>query len=330
MTVLAVAETPLAGCLDRLRAAAEPTRLRLLALCSMGEWTVSDLVQVVGQSQPRVSRHLKVLAEAGLLERFREGSWVFYRLIDRSGDDVAARLVALLPASPELELDRRRLEDVRAKRRRRAQTYFDGQAWAWERVRALTVADEEVDAALQTLVATTSVSRLIDIGTGTGHVLRTLSADVDAGLGIDLSLDMLHVARANLEDAGVVNCQVRHGDMYHLPVEDSFFDCAVLHQVLHFAEDPASVVREAARVLRPGGHLVVVDLAAHDVEALRRDFAHRRLGFSDHELVDWFARAGLASGDVIRLPGPVAATMIWDAWRLAPEGAPLPDGSLVR
>lgn len=317
MTHLATLETPLATFLDRLRAAAEPTRLRLLALCAAGEWTVSELTQVLGQSQPRVSRHLKVLADAGLLERFRQGSWVFYRLMDDRGDDVARRLVALLPESAELVLDRRRLEEVRAERRRRAQVYFDAQASGWERVRSLTVADEEVDRALGALVDRMPVGRLIDIGTGTGHVLRALASRIGTGLGIDLSFDMLHVARANLEAAGVTNCQVRHGDMYQLPVEDGQFDCAVLHQVLHFAEEPAEVIREAARIVGPGGRLVVVDLAAHQVEALRRDFAHRRLGFTDAELEQWFRRAGLEPGGVTRLPGPVTATMIWSAERPA-------------
>jgi ArsR family transcriptional regulator len=307
-------DTPLAAFLEALRAAAEPTRARILAICAAGEWTVSELTQVLGQSQPRVSRHLKVLAEAGLLERFREGAWVFYRLAERDGR-LAARLVELLPDSPEFALDRRRLEQVRAERQRRAQAYFDRQALGWERVRELTVADDEVDEALLELIGADAPATLLDIGTGTAHVLRTLAPRIGYGLGIDLSFDMLSVARANLEAAAVANCQVRHGDMYQLPVPDGGFACAVLHQVLHFAELPAAAIREAARALAPGGRLLVVDLAPHQEETLRQEFRHRRLGFADTEIQGWFEQAGLEAGAVHHLAGKVAATVIWEARR---------------
>lgn len=322
-------ETPLSRLLDGLRAVAEPTRLRLLAICAAGEWTVSELTQVLGQSQPRVSRHLKVLADAGILERFREGAWVFYRLNDRGDAGLARRLVALLPPAGELELDRRRLEEVRADRQRRAQAYFDRHATAWERVRDLTVADADVDRALLTLVDETAPTRLLDIGTGTGHVLKTLASRVGYGLGIDLSLDMLAVARAQLEAAGVTNCQVRHGDMYQLPVADGAFDVVVLHQVLHFAEQPQLAIAEAVRVLAPNGRLIIVDLAAHEVEALRVDYAHRRLGFGEGEVLDWLERAGLADGSARSLSGKVAATIIWDARRPVAAASSLALGSAV-
>jgi ubiquinone/menaquinone biosynthesis C-methylase UbiE len=307
-------DSPMLGYLEALRAAAEPTRLRIMAICAVGEWTVSELTQVLGQSQPRVSRHLKVLAEAGLLERFREGTWVFYRLGDRDGRR-AARLVEMAPDSAEFALDRRRLDEVRAERRRKAQAYFDRQALGWERVRALTVADDEVDLALLEWIGADAPSSLLDIGTGTAHVLRTLAPRIGYGLGIDLSFDMLAVARANLEAAGVVNCQVRHGDMYQLPVADGTFACAVLHQVLHFAEVPAAAIGEATRTLAPGGRLFVVDLAPHDDETLRQEFRHRRLGFADAEIQGWFEHAGLENGAVHHLPGKVAATVIWEARR---------------
>ncbi len=302
--------SPMTPWLEALRAAAEPSRARLLAVCAVGEWTVSELTQVVGQSQPRVSRHLKVLADAGLLERFREGTWVFYRLAPQS---LGRALVDLLPSSPELENDRRRLDDVRRDRQARAQRYFDAQAAGWEQVRALTVGDAEVDEALSALLRERPPTTLIDIGTGTGHVLKVAAPIVEAGLGIDLSFDMLAVARANLGEAGVGNCQLRHGDMYQLPVADAAFDCAVLHQVLHFAAEPGAAIREAARVLAPGGRLLVVDLASHDVERLRDEFAHRRLGFADDEIEGWMTAAGLAPGKVHRLAGKVATTVVWQA-----------------
>jgi ArsR family transcriptional regulator len=155
----------------------------------------------------------------------------------------------------------------------------------------------------------------LDIGTGTGHVLRTLAPRIGYGLGIDLSFDMLAVARANLEAAKVANCQVRHGDMYQLPVPDGAFACAVLHQVLHFAETPAAVIHEATRTLEPGGRLLVVDLAPHADETLRQEFRHRRLGFADAEMQGWFEHAGLETAAVHHLPGKVAATVIWEARR---------------
>ncbi|MFW5678808.1 MAG: ArsR/SmtB family transcription factor [Pseudomonadota bacterium] len=305
-----ISPSPMTAWLEALRAAAEPTRLRLLALCAVGEWTVSELTQVIGQSQPRVSRHLKVLADAGLLDRFREGAWVFYRMAPGA---LGRSLVDLLPASPELEADRRRLGDVRAERQRRARHYFDGQAAAWEQVRALTVGDAEVDAVLLALLRDAPPATLVDIGTGTGHILRVLAPAIEFGLGIDLSLDMLAVARANLDAAGVANCQLRHGDMYQLPVADRAFDCAVLHQVLHFATEPEAVIREAARVLAPGGRLIVVDLERHDVERLREDFAHRRLGFTDAEIGGWMRDAGLDLSTVRRLAGKVATIVVWQA-----------------
>ncbi len=309
-TTVAPHPSPIAPWLDGLRAAAEPTRVRLLALCAVGEWTVSELTQVIGQSQPRVSRHLKILADAGLLERFREGTWVFYRLAPAA---LGRALVDLLPNAPELDADRRRLDDVRLERQARARRYFDGQAAGWEQVRALTVGDAEVDAALSALLGERRPATLLDIGTGTGHVLRVAAPTIQAGLGVDLSLDMLAVARANLDQAGVANCQLRHGDMYQLPVADGAVDCAVLHQVLHFAAEPAAAIREAARVLAPGGCLIVVDLAPHGVERLRDQFAHRRLGFADDEIAAWMHAAGLQAGTPWRLTGKVATTVLWQA-----------------
>ena len=298
--------------LEALRAVAEPSRARLLAVCAAGEWTVSELTQVLGQSQPRVSRHLKVLADAGLLERFREGAWVFYRL---AADADVRALVDLMPAAAEFAADERRLRAVREDRQRRARAYFDRQAAGWEQIRALTVADAEVDAVLLALLRERPCGRLVDIGTGTGHVLRVAAAVVERSLGIDLSLDMLAVARANLDAAGVRNCQLRQGDMYQLPVADGAFDGAVLHQVLHFAVAPEAAIREAARVLAPGGRLIVVDLAAHGIEQLRAEFAHRRLGFGDGEIASWMRSAGLEPGPVRRLAGKVAVTVIWQARR---------------
>ena len=304
--------------LDGLRAAADPSRLRLLAICSQGEWTVSELVQILGQSQPRISRHLKILAEAGLLDRFREGGWVFYRRAQNGeGARIARSLCRLLPGDdPTMGFDQRRLEMVRESRRRQAERFFAERAEVWDSERALAVAPELVETVLRELFLEERPANLLDIGTGTGRILQLLAGQIGFGLGIDLSHDMLAVARANLDRREARNCQVRHGDMYQLALPDGSFAAATLHQVLHYADDPFAALAEAARVLAPGGRLVVIDLARHDVERLREESGHRRLGFSDEEIGRWFAELGLIPGEQRRLAGPELEVVIWTARRL--------------
>ncbi len=304
--------------LNGLRAAAEPSRLRLLVLCSQGEWTVTELTQVLGQSQPRISRHLKLLAEAGLLERFREGSWVFYRRAQHGpGARLARNLCRMLPPEDaELALDRQRLAAVRSARQGQAAAYFAAQAPRWDQVRSLQLDEAKVESALLDVFGEPPPRSLLDIGTGTGRVLQLMAPRIGFGLGIDLSREMLAVARANLDRTSLRNCQVRQGDMYHLPLPDGSFDAATLHNVLRFADDPGAALAEAARVLRPGGRLVVVDFAPHRLEFLREQHAHRRLGFADAELRDWFAAARLAFEPPLRLPGDPLTVMIWPARRI--------------
>ncbi|MGI9509069.1 MAG: ArsR/SmtB family transcription factor [Geminicoccaceae bacterium] len=304
--------------LSGLRAAADMTRLRLLLLCARGEWTVSELMQVLGQSQPRVSRHLKLLADAGLLERIPEGSWVFYRRARKgAGARMARNLCRMLPQEdPIVMLDRQRLAAVREARRVQATRYFAERADSWDRLRSLYVDETKVDAALLTLFEGQVPSKLLDIGTGTGRILQLLAPHIGTGLGIDLSIEMLNVARANLDRISLRNCQVRQGDMYHLALDDGSFDAAVLHHVLHFADDPAAALIEAARVLRPGGRLVIVDFAPHGQEFLRRDHAHRRLGFDDDEMRGWFDGAGLAFEQPVALDGDPLTVVLWPATRL--------------
>ena len=307
--------------LDGIRAAADPSRLRLLSVCSQGEWTVSELVQILGQSQPRISRHLKILAEAGLLDRFREGTWVFYRRAQNGqGARLARSLCRLLPGDdPAMRLDQRRLEAVRQARRRQAERFFDQRAGAWDSERELAVDEALVETALRDLFAPERVASLLDIGTGTGRILQVLAGQVGFGLGIDLSHDMLAVARANLDRREARNCQVRHGDMYQLPVPDGSFAAATLHQVLHFADDPFAALAEAARALAPGGRLVVVDLAPHGLERLREAGGHRRLGFSDEEIGRWFQQSGLIAEPPRHLVGPELTVVIWTARRPSAE-----------
>ena len=298
-----------------LRAAAEPTRLRLLSLLALGDLTVSELTHILGQSQPRVSRHLKLMCDSGLLDRFPEGAWVFYRVAAAGvGADLARTLLPLLPPDDAtLGLDRQRLDAVRAARAARAQTYFTENASRWDRIRSLQVDDSLVERALVQAFARRAVADLVDMGTGTGRVLEVLAPHVRHGVGIDLSREMLAVARANLERAGCRHCMVRQGDITQLPLADGSADAVTIHQVLHYAVDPAAVVAEAARVLRPGGLLVAVDLAPHDLEMLRDQHAHRRLGFSDAEVAGWFAAAGLVPDGQSRLAGDPLTVVLWRA-----------------
>lgn len=302
--------------LNKLRAAAEPTRLRLLALCAQGELTVTELTQILGQSQPRVSRHLKLMVEAGLLDRFREGTWAFYRLAQGEAAGLAHKLIEMMPEDDgTLALDQERLKAIKDTRAQEASAYFRKNAAQWDKIRALYVHESEVEKALLGMLPAGGIHDLVDIGTGTGKLLEALGPKVDQAIGIDLSRDMLGMARANLEAAGLRNCQVRHGDMYMLPLASQSADLATIHQVLHYADDPAQVIAEAARVLRPGGRLIVADFAPHELEFLRTEHAHRRLGFSDGEVQGWFQAAGLVPETPIRLPGDPLTVVIWAADR---------------
>ena len=278
-----------------LKAAGEETRLRVLALLAEAELTVSDLTDILRQSQPRISRHLKLLVEAGLVERFREGTWAFFRLAEHgAGADVARALIERLNAADQtIARDRERLTSVRQARAAAAQAYFRAHAAEWDRIRKLHVADEAVEEAIRAALAEKPFRSLLDLGTGTGRMLEMFGPAIERGLGLDLSLDMLLLARDRLERAGLRNCSVRQGDIYDLPLANDSFDVVILHQVLHFLDDGARAIREAARVLRPGGRLLVIDFAPHEQEFLREQFAHRRLGFAPDTVTQWITASGL-------------------------------------
>jgi ubiquinone/menaquinone biosynthesis C-methylase UbiE len=278
-----------------LKAAGEATRLRILALLGEAELTVSELTAILRQSQPRISRHLRLLSEAGLVDRFREGSWAFFRLGERGGAAALAReLIAQLdPVDATVARDRERLASVRTQRAAAAQAYFRRHAVEWDRIRKLHVADEAVEEAICNALAGAEIRSLLDLGTGTGRMLELFGPQLERGLGLDLSLDMLAVARARLDRAGLKQCSVRQGDIYDLAMPKNSFDAVVIHQVLHFLDDGARAIQEAARVLRPGGRLLVVDFAPHDLEFLRDEHAHRRLGFAPETVTQWMKAAGL-------------------------------------
>jgi ubiquinone/menaquinone biosynthesis C-methylase UbiE len=317
--------------LSCLRAVAEPTRLRLLSLCAEGDMTVSELTQILGQSQPRVSRHLKLLCDSGLLDRFREGSRVFYRFADdnAASGGVARQLVALIPEDDfQRALDRKQLAKVKRSRAVEAEAYFRANAAQWDRVRSLHIDESDVERALMDAFPA-HAEDLLDIGTGTGRMLQLFADRVDRGIGIDSSRDMLSVARAKLEADGNRHCHVRHGDMYRLAMADASYDVVVIHQVMHYADRPEALISEAARMLRPDSVLLIVDFAPHDLEALRTEHAHLRLGFSDSEIFDWCTRAGLEPGRVRNLPGGPLTVKLWSATR-NPVNAGIPIGHQER
>ena len=237
-----------------LKAAGETTRLRILALLGEAELTVSDLTDILRQSQPRISRHLRLLAEAGLVDRFREGSWAFFRLGERGGAaELARELIARLdPADPILARDRERLAAVRTARAAAAQAYFRRHAAEWDRIRKLHVADEAVEAAICGALADAPMRSLLDLGTGTGRMLELFGPAIERGLGLDLSLDMLALARARLDRAGLKHCSVRQGDIYDLALPKDSFDVVIIHQVLHFLDDGARAIARGGARAAPG------------------------------------------------------------------------------
>jgi ubiquinone/menaquinone biosynthesis C-methylase UbiE/DNA-binding transcriptional ArsR family regulator len=308
--------------LSSLRAAAEPTRLRLLALAARGSFCVMEFTEILGQSQPRLSRHLKLLCDCGLLDRVREGANVWFTLPHGNDGALARDLVARLPANDAvLESDRRQAARVLAERARVASESFRSKGADWDEMRALDLPAQAVEDALLALVPEDEPGRLLDIGTGTGRVLELLAPRVRHALGVDASKAMLALARARLSNPGLDHCSVRLADMYRLPLADGSFDTAVLQMVLHFAEDPAGVVAEATRVLRPGGRLIVIDLVPHGRDDLIARRAHRWPGFSDAAIHQLLANAMLDPGDAVTIPGPLDVR-IWCATRMHEVTAP--------
>lgn len=301
--------------LQALKALGEPTRMRVMALCAQGDLSVSELVHILGQSQPRVSRHLKLLCEAGLLQRLREGSWVFHRLSAAPEQHhFLQQLIDLIPKNDEILIrDSERLEEVKKERADKAAQYFSLNAQRWEEIRLLHADDKTVEACLLDVLSPRGDQDFLDIGTGTGRMLEVLSAHIRQGWGVDLSSDMLSIARLKLEEGGYGNCAVRQGDMYQVPFSAETFDLVSIHQVLHYADEPSRAISEAARVLRKGGKLAVIDFAPHEEEVLRTQHQHRRLGFSQDELSRLMVECGLHISQVRHLEGDPLTVTCWVA-----------------
>ena len=295
------------------QALADPTRLRILSLLRAMELSVGELAQLLGQSQPRVSRHVRILSDSGLVGRRKEGSWVYLQLADpRRTEDLFDLSKGVDPEAEQLfAADAGRLETIRHDRAEAARRYFEAHAATWESVRALHVADAEIEKSIADLLADRPIGALLDIGTGTGRMLELFAPGAESAIGIDRSSEMLRLARVRLEEAGIGGASLRQGDMNALPLTDTSADSIILHQVLHYAQQPGSAIAEAARVLAPGGRLLVIDFAQHDRAELKEQDAHLRLGFADDAMRGWFTMAGLELDRIERLGGGELTVILW-------------------
>ena len=301
--------------LDIFRALADPTRLRIVQLLRTMELSVGELAQVLAQSQPRVSRHVKILCDAGVAERRKEGSWVFICPGPKSATDpLFAAIDAWIDALGQDHwhiADAARLAAVRADRAAAAERYFAAHAEQWDSLRSLHVPESEVEAAMRALLGNAPLGTLIDIGTGTGRIVELLGSAADHAIGIDRSPEMLRVARGKLTASGAQGWELRQGDIMALPVDDAAGDTVVLHQVLHYLPAPEAAIAELARIIKPGGRLLIVDFAPHGHEELRSQDAHARLGFSDDQMAQWYHGAGLHMSEVRELAGRELTVKLW-------------------
>jgi ArsR family transcriptional regulator len=295
---------------------ADPTRVRILMLVRDMDLAMGELADILDQSQPRVSRHVRILAEAGLVQRRKEGAWVFVRLDERAPRTELFQLIDRLSEGADpIAAERHRLVQVRAERQRAIDAWFECNAGEWDLLRRLGVQEEAVEDAIRAAARNPSVGRLLDIGTGTGRILELLALEADSATGIDRSPEMLRIARGKLAAGGQQAAELRQADMRLLPFADASFDTVTLHHVLHFADDPAAVVAEAARTVAPGGKLLIADLAPHDREELRERFRHVRLGFDDSTILSALAAAGLLGRRHSHHPGPELSVCLWEGRR---------------
>ena len=301
---------------DVLRAAGEPSRLRTVALLATEELAVMELCQIMDQSQPRVSRHLRLLTSSGLVERFPDGGWAFYRLTaDPSRRAILDRVLSIVDEHDDaLSRDRDRLAEVRAERASKAQSYFERNAPLWDQLRSLYVSEADVEAAILAAAPDGPLGEMIDLGTGAGRMLTLLAGRADSAVGLDLSHQMLNIARLRVAEAGLKHCELRHGDVFSTGLPDGSADLVLMHQVLHYLSDPAAAVAEAARLVSARGRLLIIDFAPHKLEYLREAHQHRRLGFPDEEMARWVMAGGLKRPKVTTLPASSDSGLTVKIW----------------
>ena len=306
--------------LGELRAVAEPTRLRILAALTSGELTVTELVQILNQSQPRVSRHLKTLMEAGIIERLPEGAWAYYRFTDLSDRPLIQTVLSALPDDDfTLRRDSERRREVIAARSEAAARFFRTVAQDWDRVRALQTDDALIVDAMREAAGAGPFDLHIDLGTGTGAMLTAFADRARRGIGVDRSHDMLTVARSKLQGDASGLRSVQYCDVTDLPFSDGAADLVTIHHVLHYLADPRLAVREAVRVLKPGGTLLIVDFAPHGHDFMREEYAHTRLGFAAEEIGDWLRHAGAPDWSVTTFPGSNDQGLAVSLWKATAE-----------
>jgi ubiquinone/menaquinone biosynthesis C-methylase UbiE len=290
--------------LDVLKALADPCRLRLVAVLLRGEFTVQELTRILGMGQSRISRHLKILTEAGVLSVKHQGTWSYY-----GAGGESAFFAAIRPAIEqgvdqlaERPADLAAVAEVLEARRRRSQEFFDRHARQWDDLARTLLPVPDYRERLLALVPQGGVT--MEVGLGTGGLLPALAARAARVIGVDHSPAMLEEARRRLAVAGLAGIDLRLGEMTHLPLPDNGAGCAVLNMVLHHAADPAAVLREIRRILAPGGVLVLADLARHEREWLRDQLADQWLGFDASELLAWLAEAGFSETNLESVVAP--------------------------
>ena len=295
------------------QALADPTRLRILALLRVMELSVGELAQLLAQSQPRVSRHVRILSDSGLVGRRKEGSWVYLQLAEPERIEPLFELSKGIDAEAEqiFTADAARLDSIRRDRAEAARRYFEAHAASWESVRALHISEDEIERAIADLLLDRPLGTLLDVGTGTGRMLELFAPKAECAVGIDRSSEMLRLARVMLDQAGISGASLRQGDMNALPLGDGSADSIILHQVLHYAQQPGAAIEEAARVLSSGGRLLVIDFAQHNHSELKEQDAHLRLGFADDAMRGWFTAAGLELDQIERLEGGELTVILW-------------------
>ncbi|MEJ6596143.1 metalloregulator ArsR/SmtB family transcription factor [Parasphingorhabdus sp.] len=308
--------------LNIFRALADPTRLRIMLLLQKMELAVGELAQILDQSQPRISRHIRILDEAGLAERRKEGSWVFLKPGPAAELQILGRIFrsATVVKSEQAVRDQAQLALVRKARAEMAERYFAAHAEQWDAIRSLHLPEAEVERAMLTLMRDIPLGRMLDIGTGTGRMVELFGASAQSIIAIDNSPEMLRLARAKLLESETVSgsnlvqkTEFKQGDFNHLPMANGVVDSVILHQVLHYAQHPEAVLVEVSRVLKSAGIVLIADFAAHDREDLRTEHAHARLGFSDDSMKHWLTVSKLELVETRSLDGGELTVKIWVA-----------------